>query len=112
MSEIEEHSYELTPAQLADKLAARDDIRLIDIREAQEWAICRLENAEWLPMGSIPARMNELGKDETIILYCHHGTRSATALNYLYQQGYRDIAHLKGGIDAWARELDPTMPIY
>jgi rhodanese-related sulfurtransferase len=112
MPEIEEHVYELTPVQLSEKLSAQPGIRLIDIREPFEWELCRIEGAELLPMNSIPDRLGELGQDETIILYCHHGTRSAHALNFLYAQGYRDIAHLAGGINAWAQDIDSTMRTY
>jgi rhodanese-related sulfurtransferase len=112
MTDSAEHTYELTPDQLADRVAANPGLRLIDVREPVEWGICRIAGAELIPMNDIPARMVELAHDEEIIFYCHHGTRSAQVLNYLYQQGYRNIAHLAGGINAWAQERDPEMPTY
>ena len=112
MSEQKEHVYELTPTQLAEKLKSQPNTRLIDIREQDEWEYCHIDGAEWMPMQSVPSRLAELSQDDTLVLYCHHGSRSAFVLNFLHQKGYTDIAHLRGGIDAWARDIDPDMPTY
>ena len=96
---------QLTPQQLQDKLSASSDILLLDVREPEEAALCRLPNSILIPM-------NELSDDIPIIVYCHHGIRSHYCALYLADAGFEQTANLKGGIDAWAREIDPAMPRY
>jgi len=75
--------------------------RLIDVREPEEWQICRLPGAELIPLSEFTVRAPvELKKDEQIILYCHHGIRSGNAGNFLLKTGYNKVRHLEGGIDA------------
>jgi len=89
-------------------------LRLIDCREADEFAFCHLEKAELIPL-SVFAKAAEgqlADKEEPIVVYCHAGVRSARAANYLAQLGYTDVRSMAGGIDAWSREVDPTVPRY
>jgi rhodanese-related sulfurtransferase len=88
--------------------------RLLDVREPEEFEIAALPNARLLPLGQIPARFSELEswKNETIVVYCHHGIRSLHAINFLLQAGFANLANLSGGIDAWSREVDPKTPRY
>ena len=97
---------QLTPQQLQDKLSASSDILLLDVREPEEAALCRLPNSILIPMNELSMRQNE------IIVYCHHGIRSQYCALYLADAGFEQTANLKGGIDAWAREIDPAMPRY
>ena len=99
------------PQQLADYLQHQQPV-LLDVREPWEYEQCHIASSTLIPMGQIPARLDELDPDQTIILICHHGRRSQQVGYYLAQQGYSDLINLDGGVDAWAKELDPSMATY
>lgn len=88
--------------------------RLIDVREQDEFDICKLKNAELLPLSSFAetALKRLAGEKRPIILYCHHGMRSANATQWLMQKGFDNVINLTGGIDAWALTIEPTMARY
>lgn len=102
----------LSPAQLQQRLQNGEKILLLDVREDNEVALCRLENSVHIPMNLIPIRQNELPDDTPIAVYCHHGIRSLNVARFLEQAGFEPLYNLSGGIDAWACEIDPTMPRY
>jgi rhodanese-related sulfurtransferase len=103
----------ITPTELKARLDRGEKFRLIDVREADEWAVARLPRAELIPLSQFQQRAAvELSPDEPLILYCHHGMRSGRAQGYLKAQGYADVLNLAGGIDAWALQVDPTMKRY
>ena len=103
----------ITPIELKARLDKGEDIRVIDVREADEWAIARLPQAELIPLGQFEQLATpQLDPDETIVLYCHHGVRSARAQGYLKGRGYKNVLNLTGGIDAWALQVDTTMKRY
>ena len=104
--------WEIEPRALSDRLARGDRLRLIDVREPHELEISRLEGAELIPLGSLAARMHELDSAQEIVLFCKSGSRSARALELLTGAGFRKIKNLRGGINAWAQEIDPTLAIY
>ena len=104
--------WEIEPEELAEKLARGDRIRLIDVREPHELEISRLEGAELMPLGSLAARMHELDSAEEIVLFCKMGSRSARAVELLAGAGFRKQKNLRGGINAWARQVDPSLPVY
>jgi adenylyltransferase/sulfurtransferase len=104
--------WDITATQLAEQLKAGNPIRLIDVREPHELEISKIEGAELIPLGQLAARLNELDSAEEIVLFCKSGTRSARALEVLASAGFRRVKNLKGGINAWAREIDPSLPIY
>ncbi len=104
--------WDITVQELNRKLEAGDRIRIIDVRDPHEWEIVHLEGAELIPLNELPSRMHELDSAEEIVLHCKTGARSANALNLLRTAGFRKIKNLKGGITAWAREVDPRLPIY
>jgi len=85
---------------------------LLDVRTPREWQICRLEGAELLPLYELTSRWRELDADQEIIVYCHHGHRSARAVDFLRRGGMKNVRNLTGGIDAWSREIDPSVPLY
>ncbi len=103
---------ETTPAELRDKLHDGGNVVLLDVREPHEWAISHLEGALLIPQGDLPTRMSELNTADEIVLYCRSGERSALALNLLHDAGFRRLKNLVGGVNAWARTIDPTMPQY
>jgi adenylyltransferase/sulfurtransferase len=87
-------------------------VTLLDVREPQEWDITHIEGAKNIPLGSIPERMNELDTADDIVVYCHHGTRSAQAIKFLKKMGFEKLQNMAGGIDAWAINVDKDMPRY
>ena len=104
--------WELTALQLAKKLKRGDKIRLIDVREPHELAISCLEGAQNIPLGELAAHLEELDSAQEIVLFCKSGTRSARALEILMSAGFRKVKNLRGGINAWAREVDRSLPVY
>jgi molybdopterin/thiamine biosynthesis adenylyltransferase/rhodanese-related sulfurtransferase len=105
--------WDITATELADRL--RNDgqhIKLIDVREPHELEISKIEGAKLIPLGQLAARMSELDSADEIVLFCKSGTRSARALELLASAGFRKMKNLKGGINAWAREVDHSLPVY
>ncbi len=85
---------------------------MIDVREPHEWNICKLDEAELIPLGSFPSRMNRLDSAEEIVVMCRSGVRSAHAVRLLQEAGFRKVYNLEGGILAWSDEVDPSLPKY
>ena len=103
----------ITATELKARLDKGKDFRLIDVREADEWAFARLPEAELIPLSKFQQlATQELTPEETIILYCHHGMRSAKAQAFLKAQAYANVINLTGGIDAWSVQVDPTVKRY
>ncbi|MDW8326846.1 MAG: molybdopterin-synthase adenylyltransferase MoeB [Anaerolineales bacterium] len=105
-------SWDITPTELAERLRAGNHIKIIDVREPYEWEISHIEGAQLIPLGTLAAHMHELDSADEIVLQCRTGARSLKALELLYTAGFRKLKNLKGGINAWAREVDPSLPIY
>jgi molybdopterin/thiamine biosynthesis adenylyltransferase/rhodanese-related sulfurtransferase len=107
-----EPSWEITAVELASRLEAGERPVLLDVREPHEWEIAHLEGATLIPQGDLLARMSELSTADEIVLYCRSGERSARALNLLREAGFRRLKNLRGGINAWAQTVDPSLPRY
>jgi adenylyltransferase/sulfurtransferase len=103
---------EISVRELADALARGDDLLIVDVREPFELAIARFPGALHIPLGALPARAEELPSTRTLVLACHRGTRSQRALEMLRAKGFTRLQNLTGGIDAWSREVDRTVPRY
>lgn len=103
---------DMSPAEAAAQLAADPELILLDCREPEELAIASLPGALAIPMGDIPSRLPELDPDASYIIVCHHGQRSAMVAAFLLSQDFASVTNLRGGIDAWSRDLDPTIPRY
>jgi adenylyltransferase/sulfurtransferase len=102
---------EITPRELKQRLDRGDDLFVLDVREPHEYQICNL-NGYLLPLGDLPRRVHELDSSREIVAHCRSGKRSADAVDFLRKAGFRKIWNLKGGILAWADEVDPSMPKY
>lgn len=102
----------MTVEQLQERMAVAGRPVLLDVREPEEWAICRLPGAQHIPMSEIEGRLGELDPSREIVVYCHHGMRSRKVAELLMQQGFVRVASLAGGIDAWSDRIDPAMPRY
>jgi rhodanese-related sulfurtransferase len=98
MSNIEE----IDPVELQKRLATDEVIRLIDVRSQQEWDQGIIENGEFMPMETVPARLNEFDNNVTNIIYCRSGVRSANVCMFLAEQANIKAINLRGGIIAWA----------
>lgn len=107
---------ELTPREVVERLmlcpAERPAPILLDVREDSEVGRCKIDGCLHLPMQAIPSSLHLLPPDADIIVYCHHGMRSRQVAHYLMRQGYAAVFNLQGGIEAWARDVDPAMPRY
>lgn len=105
---------EISALELRERLQ-RDGHNLVvlDCREPEEVAVARISGTTHIPMGDIPARCGELDPDLETVVYCHHGVRSMKVAVWLLEQaGFARVLSLRGGIDAWSREVDPTVPRY
>jgi rhodanese-related sulfurtransferase len=105
---------ELSPDSLAAWLAdaTRPAPQLLDVREDWEVATCAIKGSIAIPMGQITERTNELDPERPVVCYCHHGMRSLQVGLFLEHQGFGQVLNLDGGIDAWARTVDPSCPTY
>lgn len=91
---------------------ARGPVALVDVREPWEFEKCRIEGARLVPLAQLPARLSELDPGRPTVVICHHGVRSLRAAAYLEHCGFGDVVNLSGGIDAWARTVEPGMAVY
>jgi len=105
-------SVEVEPLALRQRLDGGTPPLLLDVRTPEEWAICRIEGATWIPLQDLPRRTDELDSGREIVVYCHVGARSARAVDYLRSRGFTRVSNLTGGIRAWAATVDPSMPSY
>jgi rhodanese-related sulfurtransferase len=104
---------QLTVRELKARLDQEPDkLVLLDVREPWERNICELPGAKPIPMREVPARAEELPQDTEIVVVCHHGIRSQQVASYLARMGFTKLNNLVGGINAWAREIDPKMSTY
>ena len=104
--------WEITPRELKERLERGERIVIVDVREPHEWDIAHIEGARLIPLGELAARVHELDSADQIVLHCKTGARSARALEFLRGIGFRKLKNLKGGINAWAREVAPRLPTY
>ena len=105
---------QITPAELAAWLAdaSRAQPVLLDVREPWEYERARIAGAQLVPMREVPARLDEIDQDKDVVAICHHGGRSQQVALFLEKNGYRKVHNLAGGVDAWSRTVDPTVPLY
>jgi adenylyltransferase/sulfurtransferase len=110
--EMPEESFEVEVRELARRRAAGEPIELLDVRLDREREIASIDGATWIPMAELGARWQELPADRPVVVFCHSGGRSARATEFLRQQGLSRAQNLRGGIDAWSREIDPEVARY
>lgn len=85
---------------------------LLDVREPWEYQLCRIDGSVSMPMNTIPAQLEQIDRDATIICICHHGARSLRVAQFLESNGFGQVVNLTGGVHAWAAQVDPSMPTY
>jgi rhodanese-related sulfurtransferase len=103
---------EITPQELKTRLDRGQRPLLLDVRQDWETKLCRLENAVHIPIEEIEVRAQELDPADEIVVYCHQGVRSAAVAEFLRQSGFQNVSNLAGGLDHWARTVDPSMRRY
>lgn len=103
---------EITVEELKEKKESGNDFLLLDVREDVEYMVSNLDGHH-IPLGQLQNRMAELEdhKDSEVIVMCRSGNRSSRAASFLMQQGFENVANLKGGMKAWAAEIDPSVPV-
>ncbi len=103
---------EISVSDLARWRREGKDFLLLDVREPDEVAAAAMPDSIVIPMRDVPARMNELPQNKAIAVMCHHGGRSERVAQFLAARGFGDVSNVDGGIDAYAREVDPSIPRY
>jgi adenylyltransferase/sulfurtransferase len=109
---VVETSGDIDPTEVKEKIDRGDDFVLIDVREPHEYQICNIPYAKLIPLGELPKRVNELNTTDEIVAHCKSGVRSAKAVEFLKQAGFKRIRNMKGGILAWSDKVDPSVPKY
>jgi adenylyltransferase/sulfurtransferase len=103
---------EVTPSELAQRVARGDALDIIDVREHYEWQIARIPGAHLIPLGTLHQALSSLDPRREIVVYCHHGIRSAHAAEQLRTAGFTRVWNLAGGIDRWTDDVDASVPRY
>jgi adenylyltransferase/sulfurtransferase len=103
---------DIEPAEVKAKIDRHDPFVLIDVREPHEYQICNIPYAKLIPLGDLPKRVNELDSADEIVAHCKSGVRSAKAVDFLKQAGFKKVKNMKGGILAWSDKVDPKVPKY
>lgn len=105
---------QIEPVELVAWLAdtTRTPPLLLDVREPWEYAYCRIADSELIPMGEIQQRCDELDPQADVVVICHHGVRSFRVAKFLEYNGIAKVYNLTGGVERWARDVDPSMPRY
>ena len=105
---------QISPAELAAWLAdkSREAPLLLDVREPWEYQTARIEGSQLVPMGELAARLGELDQDREVVTICHHGGRSMQVAMFLEKNGFSKVHNLAGGVNAWSKSVDPSVPLY
>lgn len=103
---------EITVRELKRLIDSGTQVRLVDVREQYEYDFCHIEGSTLIPMRKFWTDVNDLNPEDEYVFYCHVGERSAWVVNLLRHRGFKKVKNLKGGIDQWAVEIDPSTPRY
>jgi rhodanese-related sulfurtransferase len=105
---------QIAPQQLKAWLddPSREAPVLLDVREPWEFGVCRIAGSVHIPMQTVPARLHELDPERDVVVICHHGHRSFQVAMFLERNGFNSVHNLFGGVDGWAKQIDPAMALY
>jgi rhodanese-related sulfurtransferase len=109
---MSDYPISLTVTELDARRSGGESLVILDVREPWELDIVRFPDALAIPLGTLPTRIGEVPTDRPVVVVCHHGMRSYKAMSWLRQNGVANAINLEGGIDAWARQIEPTMGVY
>ncbi|WP_142850287.1 rhodanese-like domain-containing protein [Telmatospirillum sp. J64-1] len=107
-----EQPFDIDVVELERRRNAGEAPALLDVRESWETDICLISGSMKIPMNEVPERLEELPRDRPLVVICHHGVRSLHMTAWLRRNGFDNAINLRGGIDAWAREIDRGMSLY
>ena len=105
------NSFDITAKELAERVKT-NHLKLLDVREPHELEISKIPSAINIPLGQLAGRLSELDSADDMVILCKSGSRSMRALELLSSAGFKKVKNLKGGINAWAREVDTELPVY
>ena len=106
------HGFENALPEDVRNLVGDENVKFLDVREPWEFEICKIEGSINIPMGILPLKLNELDRNATTVVVCHHGNRSYFACRVLEKDGFKKIINLAGGLDMWRQTVDFNMPAY
>lgn len=109
---MSQESWEISPEELSQRTNSGEKLLIVDVRNPDEFAFCRLSGSTLIPLHELPQRLHELDPDQEIVVHCKMGGRSGQAVAFLRQQGFSRVRNLTGGILAWSERIDPTVPRY
>jgi len=109
---MSETPLEISVEEASRLLAGPNPPVLLDVRETDEYAVCRIEGSRLIPMNTVPTRLAEIPADAWVLVQCHHGGRSMRVTQFLRSKGFTRVSNLQGGIDAWSLKVDPKVPRY
>ena len=112
MKEDCEFPMEMNPEQVIEFLQANPSSTLLDVREVEENAYCALKGSLLIPLNNLPEALPSLDGKNAVVVYCHHGIRSLAAVRMLREKGFGKATSLRGGIDLWTTQIDPSLPRY
>ena len=107
-----EEDFEITVKELKRLIDSGTRVNLVDVREQYEYDFCHIEGSTLIPLSRFWTRVEALNPEDEYVFYCHVGERSAWVVNLLRQRGFKKVKNLRGGIDQWAVEIDPSTPRY
>jgi rhodanese-related sulfurtransferase len=110
-----ERPLEVSVQEVKARLDKGEAVRLVDVREPHEFALCQIEGSELVPMNMVPANLQALegwADAQDLVMICHHGVRSLNTAVWLRRQGLENVQSMTGGIDAWSLQVDPAVPRY
>jgi adenylyltransferase/sulfurtransferase len=105
---------QMTPVQLKERLDAGDDLLILDVRQPHEWEISNMASvgAKLIPQSEVMDHLDEFDQNQEIVVQCRSGVRSANVIMIMQQLGFKNLWNLDGGINRWAQEVDPSLPVY
>ncbi len=103
---------QISPEQLNDKIKAKDNLMLLDVREPEEFEICHINGSILVPLSEFTDHVNDFDKNTEYIVVCKDGDRSEEAIQILYKNGFLNLSNLEGGIYMWAKKIEKTMELY
>jgi adenylyltransferase/sulfurtransferase len=107
-----DETLEVSVERVAREVTENPELLLVDVREPPEWEVCRIAGSVLIPLGQLGERLEELDRGREVVTVCHHGNRSLRAVELLKRRGFPKVRSMRGGLAAWADEVDPAMPRY
>jgi rhodanese-related sulfurtransferase len=111
-SDAADRAMQIEPIELANRIARKDKVQLLDVRTREEYEAVKIDGAELFTQDLMPKILTEWSRDNLLVIYDHQGTRSLDAAAYFQGHGFDNVKSLRGGIDAWSVEVDPKLPRY